>query len=175
MAGKLRERANIKGGTIDGCALVDPATFLVDETVARAPSHYRTQASGQDRTLNRTDRVSRTLVSAPGASTAGDLRTKAPVSTAQPVVQHYFAEDGEWRRVSTGESSWGAWRPTDRPVAPSGWAPITLATTNAQTKDVAAISSIYPEDVGSGVVVDTVADVLATLINALIDNGTLAS
>ena len=175
MAGKLREQVNGAGGQLEAVALVDCEGYAPVEATARAPSFYRAKAVAKGKRYKAIVEIARTTISAPGASVTGDLAVVAPLDTAKPIRQDYHADDGDWRRVSTSESAGGAWRPTDRANAPAGWVPITLATTSQPTKEAAAIAAIYPANIGSGVMLGNMADVLATLINALIDNGTLAS
>ena len=160
MPGKLRERANLRGGQVEGCALVDVATYVIDESVARQPSHYRALAVTM--TYNATVRVARTTIGAPGSSVTGDLLIRAPVETAKPIVQKYYADDGTWRRKSTDESSWSGWVPTDRPIAPTGWS-IPSNGAGSGKGDFNAATADANET----------AEQLAALISDLIANGAL--
>lgn len=113
MAGKLPETANIIGGTVQGANLIDNAQIMVEEDTARLPSYYRALAVTASDDYTESKRIPRATVSGPGAAVAGRLKTRAPVDTAEPVVQKYEASDGSWRRKSTSETTWSGWIPTD--------------------------------------------------------------
>jgi hypothetical protein len=108
-AGKLPHQINAAGGQMRGVNIFDSPVILVDENTARLPSYYRAKAVAAAADYNESKRIARATISGPGAAVAGKLKTRAPVDTAEPVVQKFEADDGTWRRKSTSETTWSGW------------------------------------------------------------------
>jgi hypothetical protein len=110
MAGKLAETANINGGTIANCAVSETVTIAVDLSGSKTPAYWRALGVGRHGPF----RMTRADAGAPGSSVSGTVTAIVKsLDTGVDVVLKYDEDEGttDYRRVSTDETNWAAWRP----------------------------------------------------------------
>jgi hypothetical protein len=177
---RLAETVPLKGATLTDCTYVGGQQLPVTRTGTRTPAYFRAKAVAAGATIHLDEEVSRADAEAPGTAVIGRLLTEAAVDTGYKIVQKWRpkADESDRKRVSTSETTWGAWRP----ILEGGKAVV------ADIADAGALASFDPPTgwslasgqalsgggfaAGSASVSQTAAQ-LAKLINDLIDAGIL--